>query len=184
MEVQGINQAINITISLTDATSGINGDMTVISLLQLLPQLGQSGLIKGVIKTFYLATKNPSKISEKLITESKSLNYRYHSKKSITVCLHNSPTCAIKLKDETHCTETELETHCLKIFLSIMLARIDFFGGCFVFLLGCSGLERSVGWLQPSGCILYLCIIQQKSDAYLNRVLLMWSSSNCTPSLS
>lgn len=69
-----------------------------------------------VIKTFYLATKNPSKISEKLITESKSLNYRYHSKKSITVCLHNSPTCAIKVKDETHCTETELETHCLKIF--------------------------------------------------------------------
>lgn len=37
MKVQGINQAINITISLTDATSGINGDMTVISLLQLLP---------------------------------------------------------------------------------------------------------------------------------------------------
>lgn len=31
MEVQGINQAINITISLTDATSGINGDMTVVS---------------------------------------------------------------------------------------------------------------------------------------------------------
>lgn len=48
-------------------------------------------------------------------------------------------------------------------FLSIMLARIDFFGGCFVFLLGCSGLERSVGWLQPSGwfCI---CALYSKSQ--------------------
>lgn len=61
MELQGINQAINITTSLTDATSGINGEMTVISLLQPLPWLGQSGLVKGAIKTFYLATKNPQK---------------------------------------------------------------------------------------------------------------------------
>lgn len=54
-----MNQAVNITTSLTDATSGINGDMTVISLLQPLPWLGQSGLIKGVMKTFYLDTKKP-----------------------------------------------------------------------------------------------------------------------------